>query len=165
MDNITEKLEQFVAKLDEYDKRNSFAKVQLDTDIEEYLNLSADKLKNMTDEECGIAAVKLARYSLYVQKTINRQSAIMKWAEHEINVLSSSVIQNYDKFLRHELKIALIAKENSVIAKLNNVYNTALSRVEENNYLASRISTISETLLALQQTKRKYTNDARRNVG
>lgn len=156
MDNISEELDKFIAKLEDFDKRSGFGIVQKDSDIEDYLNLSADKLKIMTDEECGIAAVKLARYSYYIQKIINRQSAIMKWADHHITIISASVINSYDKFLKHEIKIALIAKENNVIAKLNTIYSTASSRVEENNYLASRISTISETLLALQQTKRKY---------
>jgi len=155
MTEIDAKLQKFIESLEEFDKKVLLPKID-GYDISEYMDLSVDKLKIMSDEDCGIAAVRLAQYNRFLQKEINKQNAIKNWADSNINSIIAEKNNEYDKFIKIDIKKFLIQKENSAAAKYYKIYSIALSRVDSLSYITGRIDTQVQTLLALQQSKRKY---------
>ena len=93
MTEIDAKLEKFIESLEEFDKKVLLPKID-GYDISEYMDLSVDKLKIMSDEDCGIAAVRLAQYNRFLQKEINKQNAIKNWADSNINSIIAEKIMN-----------------------------------------------------------------------
>ncbi len=155
MSDIEDKLQEFIKQLDEFENRTGVVVSKLSPDIELYMNIESERLKNMTDEECGIAAVKLQQYATYLQKQINRQTAIKNWADTNLYAIMAAHNADYDKFIKIEMKRYLIAKENNAAVKLVGILNKASARVDDLSYLTGRIAGQAESLLALQQTKRK----------
>lgn len=154
MKDIDEKLQEFIKSLDDYEKRIQLVTPQKPSDIDSYMDIAADKLKLMTDDECGTAAVKLTQYNIYLQREINRQVAIKNWAKANIDAFIAETWNQYDKFIKVDIRQYLIEKENNAAARLNKIYITASSRVDSLSYITGRIDSQSQALLALQQTKR-----------
>ena len=154
MSDIEDKLKSFIERLDAYETRISLKTPANLPNIEEYMSLDKTQLHTMSDEDCGIAAVQLSQYATYLQREINRQLAIKNWAEANLHSLVAAHNNEYDKFVKFEIKKFLIEKENGAAKKLNDILITAGARVDSLSYLTTRIQNQSETLLALQQTKR-----------
>lgn len=154
MKDIDAKLQDFIKSLDDYEQRIQLTTPQKPLDIDQYMDISADKLKLMTDDECGTAAVKLTQYNIFLQREINRQVAIKNWAMSNINAFIAETWDQYDKYIKTDIRQYLIEKENTAAARLNKIYITASSRVDALAYITGRIDSQSQALLALQQTKR-----------
>jgi hypothetical protein len=154
MKDIDTKLQEFIKSLDDYEQRIQLITPQKPSDIDLYMDIAAEKLKLMTDDECGTAAVKLTQYNIYLQREINRQVAIKNWAMANINAFIAESWDQYDKYIKVDIRQYLIEKENSAAARLNKIYITASTRVDSLSYITGRIDAQSQALLALQQTKR-----------
>ena len=153
--NVDEKIAELDKLLDDYSTALGTAAIQNDKDIETILEMSHEHLKLMDGEECGIWSFRVARYASFLQKEINRHTAKNKWAEHNLKIIVAKNQANYgDKYTKHEVKRDMIIAENSYAQVLNKMILQTMLRVEELNFLSTRIHTMSTILLDISKSKR-----------
>ena len=139
----------------EYCEKVSLGKLQPVNEVEPYLNASPSLLKNMTPEDCGIAAVVLARAASYIQLEINRTQADINWCEKYITYLISSAILNMQHvYATQEYKRCVAIQNNDVAKELDTIINAARIKLDTLMFLPSYLKEEAQTFLALQQTKR-----------
>tara|TARA_R110000824_G_scaffold327224_2_gene514138 strand:+ start:3202 stop:3666 length:465 start_codon:yes stop_codon:yes gene_type:complete len=122
-------------------------------EIQKYLTMSREELKGLNIEDCAEISCRLAQYSIYVQRLMNIERGILKWAEHKILEAVSVESQQYDKFIKHEVKVRLIAKENSHVQRLLDLINYATQTSTRLEYFAGDIKELFHVIIELQRAK------------
>jgi hypothetical protein len=152
---VNERLVQTEKILDEYSVSLGTKSIKYNAEVEDVLELTQDRLKSYNEEDLGIKAYLLAQYSTFLQKEINRHAAKLKWATHNLDILVAKVYNNYgDKYMKIEVKRMLVINDNDVAKNLNKIILEASIRIEELNFLSSRISTQSSLLNEMRKSKR-----------
>jgi len=152
---VDEKIKELDVLLEDYSKSLGLAAIQKDKDIETILEMSHEGLKAMDSEECGIWSFRVARYAGFLQKEINRHSAKNKWAEHNLKIIIAKNQANYgDKYTKYEVRRDMIIAENSYAQVLNKLLLQTMLRIEELNFISTRVNTMSNILLDISKSKR-----------
>ena len=152
---VDEKIVELETLLNDYSKALGLVAIQKDKDIEIILGMSHEELKVMDSEDAGIWSFRLARYASFLQKECNRHAAKNKWAEHNIKIIIAKNQANYgDKYTKYEVKRDMIIAENSYAQVLNRLLLQSMLRIEELNFISTRIHTMSNILLDISKSKR-----------
>lgn len=122
-------------------------------EIQNYLTMPRAEMKGLNIEDCAEISYRLAQYSLYVQRLMNVEKGILKWAEHKLLEAVSSESQQYDKYIKHEVKVRLIAKENGHVKQLLDLINYATQTCTRLEYFAGDIKELSHVVTELQRAK------------
>jgi|ETNvirenome_6_85_1030632.scaffolds.fasta_scaffold71466_2 hypothetical protein len=141
--------------LNDYDERLCLKHITHSPEVEKILTISYVELKALSAERCGECAVLLAQYGIFVQKEINRQTAKMKWAEKGIHIMAAKYGKNYSQYMKFEEKQATIISDNSAAFKLHKLKQISQAIVDELSYITSRINTMGQSFIELQNTKRR----------
>lgn len=150
-------LDGLMARLDAFGMDKKVFNVTINNDIEDLLDLDRDKLKGMEADECGENAALLAKYAYYVQGLSNTESIALHFAEES---LKKVVMANYkaakgSQYMKYEEVEGLIVNSNDAAAEYNRLRVLAKARHLKFAYLANRIQFVAQTLIELQQSKRK----------
>ena len=130
-------------------------------EIETALNITEEDLKIMNAEECGIKAHTLSKYIMHLQKDINRNNLRTNWAKDKLNKLLGAKGDQYgDKYTKYEAKLGMLCADNTYAAGLNNILLHAESRIISLNNITMHISLICNTLIGLQNSKRRQQYDS-----
>ncbi len=124
-------------------------------ELQEYLNMDRDKISKLSCLDCGEISIRLAQFSIYIQRLFNREAARVTWATTTIDNSVAPLWNNYDKYLKYDIKVALIGQENEYISKLNKIISYAKQRMNRLEYISSGIKYMSEVLIRQQQYKKK----------
>ncbi len=152
---VDEKIVELDKLLNDYSKSLGLVAISKDKNIEEILSASHDELKTMDSETLGIWSFRLARYTAFIQKEINRHTAKQKWADHNIKVIVGKNHANYgDKFVKYEHKREMVIGDNAYAQVLNKLLLQSTLHVEELNFLSTRIHTMSNILQDISKSKR-----------
>ena len=118
--NGAEKLEEQLNQLlDQYDEKLRLGiNVSPIDSMSKYCSLSQDELDKMAPETCQEISLELIQYSIFLQRELNRERARLNWCESYIYSIASKYWEDYDKYLKAEIKIPMIAKENPVLNSL-----------------------------------------------
>lgn len=152
---VQQKLVEAEKILDDYSKSIGTTALKFNNEVETILGLKIDELRRFNEEECGLNAYCLAQYATFIQKEVNRHSAKLKWANHNLDIVVAKVSTNYgDKFTKWEVKRSLVVNDNEFAKALNKIVLEATLRVEELSFISSRIDKMSQILIELQKTRR-----------
>ena len=129
-----------------------------ESELNKYFSFDRDVIEAMSAEECATTAYRLAQFSFYFQREVNRETAREKWAKSQLDDTISKELSGYDKFTKHDVKISMICQENSYAKTLRSIQIKAEQRVTRLTYLSSSIKNLSDTMMAIQKVKvaRKY---------
>ncbi len=157
-DTTKERLKKFEEILQEYtDKIGIGTVAYTPVEVEQCLALNYEEIRHLSEEECAAKAFVLSRFAMYIQKEHNRQAVRVKWADKNIMSIVAKEGSKYgDKFTKHELKVAMIANDNSHAKVLSDIILYAEARMLELTELSKHITLISRTLSDMRQTKRQY---------
>lgn len=126
-------------------------------EVENILGLNLDQLRQLTSEACGEYSFVLAQFSLHNQLMMNRTSIVVDWCDNAINRLLSKEYENYgDKFVPYQIKKFKFISQNDLAKRLYEVWKEYSLRKEALNNLNHNIKMMSDTLVELQRSKRKY---------
>lgn len=152
---IDERVKELETILNDYSTALGTVGLKRDSNIEEILSASHDEIKSQDAETVGIWSFRLAQYAGFLQKEVNRQSAKNKWADHNIKAIVAKHHNNYgDKFTKYEYKRDMVIADNAYAQGLNRLYLQTMLRIEELNFLASRVHTMSNILQDISKSKR-----------
>ena len=153
--NIEQLQVQVEKSLDEYERFSGLPPFTIydSEQAAQYFTMTLEQLNNLSPVECAEAAYILAQYSFYFQRTYNRESARHKWALSQMSKLICDKMGGYPDFTKYDHKVELIAKENAVVAKLQNLINYTAQMMERMNFLSSSIKNMCETMSNIQKAK------------
>lgn len=155
MDNIDFKLEEQAAFLDKWENDIGIKTISVPPDIDYALSLTYNQLEKLTPEQCAHYAYVLSEYALYIQKLNNRESAKYKSINHEIGKLVAPKLSQYE-YISHEMKVHLIAKENTVVEGLFKRLNLQEQKLERLSFVSSHIKHLSDALNNVHRAKKTW---------
>lgn len=142
--------------LDEYESSIGIPKysqsILPESELNQYLTMNRDELEKLCPEDCGQISYRLAQFSLFLQRTINREIARLNWAEENIKITIADEINTYKGYGYLEKSNQAI-KHNEKAGSLNKIKIYAKQRVDRLSYMANSIKNLSDILIAIQKIK------------
>jgi len=162
MNNKTtkEQVEEWDKVLDEYESSlglgyyNSLHSFN-ETELNHYFTMSRDIIEKLNPEDCAQISYRLAQYSFYVQRTLNREIARHNWADETIKETIADEINNYKGYGFIEKSLQAI-KHNDKASALNKIKKYAKQRMDRLSYIANSIKNLSDIMLSVQKIKVKH---------
>jgi uncharacterized protein YdhG (YjbR/CyaY superfamily) len=153
-------VEQWDSVLDEYESSIGLGKYKdfisfSDSELNSYLSMTRDEVEKLTPEDCAQISYRLAQYSFFLQRTINREIARHNWAESTIKETIADSINDYKGYGYLEKSLQAI-KHNDKAQALNKIQKYAKQRMDRLSYLANGVKNLSDIMLAIQRTKVKH---------
>jgi len=147
--------EQLDKLLEEYDNVLGLSPPRQLNGIDTYLELTTEQIEQFTPEECVEVAARLAQFAISVQRQVNKESCRVKWCNAIIDRICSREWNNYDQYMKANLKIELIAQGNDVVNKLIKLRNNATVKMENLFNVSSLIKYYSDVMIEGARTKRR----------
>ena len=154
---VKERMEIVDQALDDYEKKCGLPAIQIPCDEEElqgYFNMSRDEIEKLSGEDCSQIAYRLSLVSFHLQRCINREEARISWAKSILDGVLAKESGNYDKYMKYDVRFALIKESNSYAKSLGKIMSYAQQRVGRLTFLATSVRNLSEVMLANQRSKR-----------
>jgi hypothetical protein len=135
--------------LDEYEQQSHLPSLTApgkESELGEYLSMSRNIIEKFTTDECGRISYRLSQFSFYIQRLYNREQARMIWAKDRLNQEIAKAVGNYDKYTKHEVKVALLIAENTYADSLNSIIIYAEQRSARLKELAGELKHMSNVM-------------------
>lgn len=128
-------------------------------ELQEYFLLDRRRIESMLPKEAASAALRLSLFMFYIHRESNREEARVTWCSNQLDDVIAQELGQYDKYMKHEMKVCLIAKASTYAGKLLKLKRYAELRVKRLSFLASDIKHLSETFQAVQRANWKPYNE------
>ena len=153
--NIDQLLSKTESILDNYEKLSGLPEFSVFdvSEVSQYFQMTIEQLNNLTHIDCANASYLLAQYAFYIQRLVNRESARLRWATDQTTKLICDKIDNYSVYTKYDCKIALIAKENEAVNRLQAVVSYTSQTIERLNFLSNSIKNMSDIMSNIQKVK------------
>jgi len=118
------------------------------------LSLPPSALSRLTAEECRQASYVLSQFSLWLQRSANKESARARWAEEKVwRVLGAEVARQpaYDR--RERLACAIAGNEEA--SEADRVRAASQVRLERLAYLSQKVDGMAGAMSGLGWSKRQ----------
>lgn len=151
-----ERMEAVQQKLDEYEGRCGLPPVMApgtDLELNDYLTMDKNALQSLGIAECANIAYRLAQYSFYITRTLNKERSQRIWAEALLREMVAKANDNYSTYIKYELKVALIANENAFAGKLNKIISYSQQRIQRLEDLANSITFLAKVIMDVRRSK------------
>jgi len=122
-------------------------------ELDVYFSMKRDHIEKLSSEDCGQIAYRLSQVSFHLQRCINREQSRITWAKAKLDATMASNIHSFDKYMKHEVKVAAIQQTNSYAKKLGDIISYADQRSQRLTFLAASIKHLSEVMLANHRSK------------
>lgn len=119
-----------------------------------FLALNRDQIEALSPDECFFGSYTLSQQMLFIQRKINREQARLKWCSNVTNYLVAAKWGEYGDFIKADIKIALISKNDDILEKIHKIKNSAEQRVERFVGIIGNVKYMSDILLEIGKTKR-----------
>lgn len=132
--------------LDEYEKNAGLpANISpgVEAELQEYFTMNKDVIEKLTAERALSISIRLSQYSIYITRLLNKEKGRKVWATDELNRIIAKSINEYDKYMKSEYKVASIIQENAAAKVLSDITTYANQRIERLNEIASGINSLS----------------------
>jgi len=141
--------------LDNYEKLSGLTQFNIfdESQISKYFDMRIEQLNKLSAIECAEAAYVLAQYSFYLQRLYNRESAKSRWASDQMAKLICDKLGDYSDFTKYDHKVALIAKENSVVERLRSITSYTEQLMARLNFLSTSVKNMCEIMSNIQKAK------------
>ena len=103
-DPASERLDALDSVLDEYEKSlglHKYAEDFHDNSVKSYMGMGRTEMEKLTLEECAEAALILGSFSFHLQRSYNRESARVNWAQSSLKETVSGRETQYSLSLIH----------------------------------------------------------------
>jgi len=151
---VDDKLNEIIKKIEKQASIFGINRVNVDTTCVGYLSMSEDELAKLTPEELCLAEIKLNVYSLTIQKYTNTATAIKNWAERCLNMVVAQEYNNFDKFVKYEVRRDSVIINNDYARRLSEVASEQSLIVDEMAYLSQSIHHISDAFGRFSRIRR-----------
>jgi len=154
-----ERLEEIDTILNEYEAKIGLPEFKPPGDeqeLQDYLNYNRDHIEKLSAQECALIAYRLAQFAFHIQRAFNKEQSRMIWAKAHLDRTISGKLEEYSKYMKYEMKVASVVKEDSSAQALDAIMIYAKQRAERLTFLATSIKHLSDVMLANQRAKTKF---------
>lgn len=160
MSTTKEQVEQWDKVLDEYESSIGLGQYSLsnnlpEEELNEYFSMNRNVIEKLSPEDCAQISYRLAQYSFFLQRTLNREIARYNWAEEAVKEAIADDINNYKGYGFLEKSLQAI-KHNDKAHALDKIKRYAKQRMDRLSYLANNIKNMSDIMLSVQKIKVKH---------
>ncbi len=139
--------EQLDVILDEYEKGHNLNFPAFSHDMSFYWNMSRDYIEALSREEREEIAIQLTQQAMYIQRLFNRERARVSFCDASIHNVCAKEWDNYNHVFKHDMRVAVISRENKVVEKLLKIKNHAKVRMDSLDGVTSIIRHLSDLLI------------------
>ena len=159
--SLNEKIKKVEAFLTKYaEERCIFENKKLNIEeVKGFLQMDRNELRALSAEDCGEISYIVCQLALEIQREFNKQTAIEKWADAQINKTIADTITNY-KIYSYEGQRQAAIKDNEYARKCLEVKTNASIRVTDLQSMAYEVKNLGSILLDIRQTKTRYKEHA-----
>ena len=122
-------------------------------ELEKYLLMTRDQIEKLSSEDCGQIAYRLGQFAFYLQRLHNREHARLAWGNNKLNNTIATEINSFDKFMKHEVKVALIKQTNEFAKSVGKIISYTEQRIQRLNFIASSLKNLSDIMIANKRSK------------
>lgn len=156
METDDNQLFEIMKEFDEYVKEftlSASAQVPpLDSTVEDLLGLGYDDLLSLTSQQCLAHAFKISGYALYIRSQLNENQARLNWCEDYLNRILAKEWDQYDPYMKYDLKRQAIISQNEFSTKLEKLRSRLKARV---TILEDKLKDIRDMAQTLNELGRK----------
>ena len=153
-DSVKSRIDTLDSFLDKHDKELGLGKVMLNTEAQQFLNLSYAELNRYDEQECNVASYILEQYAFFLQKYTNRLQARYDWASDNIEKVVAKFASNYgDKFTKYEMRKQMIIADNEYAGAMYAIVMETRVKSADIAFIVKNITSISNTLKSLARSK------------
>jgi len=156
-----DKLHRIDDLLDSYEKSIGLPTCQApgtEEDLNKIICIDRQSLESLHLEECSALVFKLAQYSFYLQRLQNREKTRETWATEELNKIVSAKFNDYDKYMKFDMRVASVIKEDSYAESIHKILIYARQRSQRLDFLSMSLTNLSNAMKSVQHTKEKMVN-------
>ena len=148
-----EHLQKIKDLLEEYESHLGIKNLLIEQDeVESIITMKRAQLSKMSKEDCGECAFVLSQYSLFLQKELNKETAVLEWVETNLNHVTGKYMGQQRGATLDERRSAVIT-ENSYAKDLFKLRNRVRLKTNSLNFLSQKIHYMSSVLLTIQGNK------------
>lgn len=125
-----------------------------ETELQTYFSMTRTDIEALTPTQCSAIAARLACFAFYIRRMYNREAATNQWANDALNDLMAKEMGNYNNVIaKHEVKIAMMAKENKAIEELCRLLSQSKQRMLRLEHLGDNLQYMARTFENNQRAK------------
>ena len=154
--SVNEEFAEYKAILAKLDNMTKMSNVPLNSEVDDILGMTYPVLSKLIAEQCGEYAFILTQYGLYLQIQQNDAKAKAGWANGKIMDHVCPLLSSYgDGFVKFDIKRQLAINEHEHLRLLDAIEKKANTVVVKLDFISGKINSLAQTLMELQQTKRR----------
>lgn len=128
--NLNERLEAFLKNIDEYIKATNFVGPAFNEEFKIAESLDLEGLDKLTQDDCFNYGFMLYQYADSLGSEMNKQRTVQAWCERNLNELVGREVLEMSQYVKHEMKVGAVMRENTVAGKLGQFLEVAKSRAD-----------------------------------
>jgi hypothetical protein len=119
-----------------------------------YLSMNITQLDKLDIRDCANISYRLSQFSLYIQRSLNREKAKCKIIKNKINKIIAPNINQYSG--SWDLQRVSAIMDNDVSESLNEEFIESEAKQESLEYISSAIKELANHMKNLQFAKRSH---------
>lgn len=142
--------------LDEYEKKSGLSPCKPpgnEDELQKYLSMDRAELESIQQEKCAEIAYRLNQFGFYIQRLYNREKTRIIWAQQELTNTIAKSVNDYGQFTKHDVKVALIIRENTYAANLQKIIVYAEQRAQRLEFLATSIKYLADGMRDIRMAR------------
>jgi hypothetical protein len=153
---LAEKVQELDTLLEQYEKSIGLPPAQPpgpEDELQSYLSMPREQVQKLGTEDLGEIALRLQQFAFHIHRMLNAEKSRMTWAEAYLHAMIATKLGDYDKYIKFEIKVINIAKENEHVLQVNKLIRNIQQRIDRLESMAYYINNIANTYLAIQKNK------------
>lgn len=151
-----ERMEYVDSILDEYEKSCGLPSCKSpgpEDELNEYLTMDRNQMEKLTPENCAEISFRLVQFGFYLQRLYNREKARTIWAHQQLTEIIAKDVSSYDKYMKFDIKVATIIKDNSFAYSLQKIITYAEQRTQRLELIALSLKNLSDSISNVRRAK------------
>jgi len=128
--NAADRLKHFLDGVDTYISCRNLSPTKFSEEFVLAEMLSLEQMDKLTKDECFNFAFMLYQYADHIASEKASQETVVNWCENSLNSIISTEIQEMaGEYLKHEIKVATILRNNDLAKKIKEWQDVAKARL------------------------------------
>lgn len=121
-------------------------------EYKKYLSMDISQLEKLDNKECANISYRLSQFSLYIQRSVNRQKALSRTLENKINSIIGPKINQYAGAWNMQRASAIA--DNDVTQQLNEQLIESQTKQDSLEYVSNGLKELANHMKNLQYVRR-----------
>lgn len=123
-----------------------------------YIRMTRENVAKLSQQDCAEIGYILSEQAAELQLRANKINALIKWIDHQVNIIIAPHLGNYDKYKPYNERRILSVRDNDVAMKMQNQINELEQKKESIDFLSHRIENLAQYLKEVRRSKYEPSN-------